>query len=1416
MSIRARLKSANEALSAERFDEAAELCQAVLKDSPDNYNANIFLGAAYEGLKRDDEALACYRKATTDQPKQLLGWKAMAKYCESHYDRHLKQELPDVYDKVLELTDPTDARHAETLAKLIELLCRQRQSRRAVDTGQFWLTRYTTSEARVRVQLQLLDVMEKASEGELFSQFESVLSLPKSALASSCATAGAESSSADRERSPLQLLHDRYCDFLAKRGADPERRLRALSDAVNECPDDVEAVDRLAFARAELCIVCHGWRLTKLAKHLGSVEVSGSVAVDFSDQVVSPAIRGKLTEALAALRSPRWSLPPAPIEAAVALSAPSGSIVSALVGVLCAKASRRYADCSAALQQLQSVADSVSQHRKICCLTSGARHLLDGWSRRIGWRCLACYADEQLLTAGELEAMSAQAAAEDFTNQEDIQDWSYWVSASLSIALGRLGRLEKASAVWPSKRGLIGRRVQAFLAFQAGDWSRARDLLDELINLGIEEADSVEGVGLIRRRPWDRLMLARCMWALNQEPAEIAAQLRRCTEEDRYYADAYYWYGCLAEDAMHDEALAEQMYLGAQQLDGDHEAALKRLCDLLLRSHRETECVELLTRFAARFYRVAPWCYFKLGLAHLNMANYHDAIDCLQRVVHLDKSNPHAWTCLGEAYRLRGSYESAGKVFERVVKLAPNDWYSRLQLASVLHKQRQFLRAVSLLNQLLSEEDAFGASADCGDSQISLKLLAYKQLSESHLQLGVDCSGSGQHLSAAEHLALAANAACEAVHINNNLVCVWKLLGDSLYRLGVYESALLNELPFSEQLNQLIPNGTSCQSRVLQGCTNAYASRLNQAQAMAAKGQSSAGGSLLESNARLDCALVLLRVFRVSAETATEASRSGGRESEVLNSATEHCLCSLKLRPDRPDVWYIMGLIETHRENRALAQHCFIKSLQLDPGQADVWTALGLFYCQLYKLEHGAACFNKAVDADPTSSAAWAGCAVAARLDGRADQTRDLLRHACSLANPPLEALRGFVRCVALEITGREELPTENSRLAADFIDALSRLAVPASESAQPLAQTPRDRLALLNHRLLCLERLGLMKEAANTALDLFSLALDDMRLAEGAAEAAAAAPPESSLELRATVSNCLRCLSLAGRYEEVAANADYLRDCLGSDLSAQDLCYIGFSIAKLSTRDAPDAYEQLELASSYFCLAVERVTHSELAGSVWATFMAAAEHLSMEDTAKDAMRSALERAPADVNVVRCVLAYVSHYVPAMVPPGLTMLRDLLPPGTADSDPQIGLTEVTEALLSGDSNVAIATALRLTRCSAEQSQAAGWIAALRTLATMKFEHGSKPVSSLKSLGSVALFDRCLRQLDRIKVPAVSAGYLGRQYLDEVAACLSVSPLLKALCTGSNLRSGVRVSLKHLCASWPSHPALSDIVDAVRV
>uniref|UniRef100_A0A1I8FID9 TPR_REGION domain-containing protein n=1 Tax=Macrostomum lignano TaxID=282301 RepID=A0A1I8FID9_9PLAT len=595
-------------------------------------------------------------------------------------------------------------------------------------------------------------------------------------------------------------------------------------------------------------------------------------------------------------------------------------------------------------------------------------------------------------------------------------------------------------------------------------------------------------------------------------------------------------------------------------------------------------------------------------------------------------------------------------VFERVVKLAPNDWYSRLQLASVLHKQRQFLRAVSLLNQLLSEEDAFGASADCGDSQISLKLLAYKQLSESHLQLGVDCSGSGQHLSAAEHLALAPTPPAKPCTSIIILCASGNCWGDSLYRLGVYESALLNELPFSEQLNQLIPNGTSCQSR----------------------------NPMRDSTAH--CTLAL---FACPPRRRREASRSGGRESEVLNSATEHCLCSLKLRPDRPDVWYIMGLIETHRENRALAQHCFIKSLQLDPGQADVWTALGLFYCQLYKLEHGAACFNKAVDADPTSSAAWAGCAVAARLDGRADQTRDLLRHACSLANPPLEALRGFVRCVALEITGREELPTENSRLAADFIDALSRLA--------------------------------------------------------------------SSLELRATVSNCLRCLSLAGRYEEVAANADYLRDCLGSDLSAQDLCYIGFSIAKLSTRDAPDAYEQLELASSYFCLAVERVTHSELAGSVWATFMAAAEHLSMEDTAKDAMRSALERAPADVNVVRCVLAYVSHYVPAMVPPGLTMLRDLLPPGTADSDPQIGLTEVTEALLS-----------------AEQSQAAGWIAALRTLATMKFEHGSKPVSSLKSLGSVALFDRCLRQLDRIKVPAVSAGYLGRQYLDEVAASAYVN------------------------------------------
>uniref|UniRef100_A0A1I8JMS1 TPR_REGION domain-containing protein n=1 Tax=Macrostomum lignano TaxID=282301 RepID=A0A1I8JMS1_9PLAT len=290
----------------------------------------------------------------------------------------------------------------------------------------------------------------------------------------------------------------------------------------------------------------------------------------------------------------------------------------------------------------------------------------------------------------------------------------------------------------------------------------------------------------------------------------------------------------------------------------------------------------------------------------------------------------------------------------------------------------------------------------------------------------------------------------------------------------------------------------------------------------AVAGQSSAGGSLLESNARLDCALVLLRVFRVSAETATEASRSGGRESE------------------------------THRENRALAQHCFIKSLQLDPRPSRMCGPhSACSTASLYKLEHGAACFNKAVDADPTSSAAWAGCAVAARLDGRADQTRDLLRQ---------------------------------------------RAAVPASESAQPLAQTPRDRLALLNHRLLCLERLGLMKEAANTALDLFSLALDDMRLAEGAAEAAAAAhPPESSLELAShLVSNCLRCLSLAGR---VRGGGEPMLTTCGTAWAA-------IFLLSCQPGDAPETrHEQLELGIQLLLLGRGTVTHSELAVPLWATF---------------------------------------------------------------------------------------------------------------------------------------------------------------------------------------------------------------------
>ncbi|CAM9116435.1 unnamed protein product [Lampetra planeri] len=101
--VKAALKGAREAIKNKEFKEALKHCKAVLKLEKNNYNAWVFIGLAASELEQPDQAHTAYKKAVELEPEQLLAWQGLANLYEKTDQWDFKAELPNIYQKLVEL-----------------------------------------------------------------------------------------------------------------------------------------------------------------------------------------------------------------------------------------------------------------------------------------------------------------------------------------------------------------------------------------------------------------------------------------------------------------------------------------------------------------------------------------------------------------------------------------------------------------------------------------------------------------------------------------------------------------------------------------------------------------------------------------------------------------------------------------------------------------------------------------------------------------------------------------------------------------------------------------------------------------------------------------------------------------------------------------------------------------------------------------------------------------------------------------------------------------------------------------------------------------------------------------------------------------------------------------------------------------
>uniref|UniRef100_A0AAQ5YSF1 Tetratricopeptide repeat domain 37 n=1 Tax=Amphiprion ocellaris TaxID=80972 RepID=A0AAQ5YSF1_AMPOC len=163
--VKAALKSAREAIKNKEFKEALKHCKTVLKLEKNNYNAWVFIGLAASELEQPDQSQTAYKKAVELEPEQLLAWQGLANLYEKTDQWDFKVELPNIYQKLVELYASSDKKKCyEVIKKLSDIYQSDKEYSKLAEV---WLQ---------LVQLKEEEAVDKKELVQLLQQMTQLLS----------------------------------------------------------------------------------------------------------------------------------------------------------------------------------------------------------------------------------------------------------------------------------------------------------------------------------------------------------------------------------------------------------------------------------------------------------------------------------------------------------------------------------------------------------------------------------------------------------------------------------------------------------------------------------------------------------------------------------------------------------------------------------------------------------------------------------------------------------------------------------------------------------------------------------------------------------------------------------------------------------------------------------------------------------------------------------------------------------------------------------------------------------------------------------------------------------------------------------------------------------------------------------------
>ncbi|XP_029073922.1 tetratricopeptide repeat protein 37 isoform X2 [Monodon monoceros] len=765
--VKTALKSARDAIRNKEYKEALKHCKTVLKQEKNNYNAWVFIGVAAAELEQPDQAQGAYKKAAELEPDQLLAWQGLASLYEKCNHINAKDDLPGVYQKLLDLYESVDKQKwCDVCKKLVDLYY---QEKKHVEVARTWHKLIKTrqeggAENQELHQLwkKLTQLLAESTEDQnnetqqlLLTAFENALDLSD------------KIPSEDH-----QVLYRHFIQCLSKFPHETARLKKACEGMINIYPTVQYPLEVLCLHLIETgSLTDEGEQYCCRLVEMDSKSGPGLIGLGIKalqDKKYEDAVRS-LTEGLkeSPLCTSGWYHL---AEAQVRMHKPKEAVLS----------------CNQALKNIDNLGVSGGNlHKKNLCLHLKAEALIK----------LSDYESSE-------EAIRTLDQVSDANNIPGLL-------VLKGLAYLNKGSLDEASKIMEDLLSSYpdlaeAHALEALIHFTKKDYLQAEKCFQLALEKDAEVAEYHYQLGLT-------------YWSMGEETrkdkTKALTHFLKAAKLDTYMGKVFCYLGHYYRDVVGDRNRARGCYRKAFELDDTDAESGAAAVDLSVELEEMETALAILTTVTQKASAgAAKWAWLRRGLYYLKAGQHSQAVADLQAALRADPKDFNCWESLGEAYLSRGGYTTALKSFTKASELNPESTYSVFKVAAIQQILGKYKEAVAQYQLIIKKKEDY--------------VPALKGLGECHLMMAKAALVDYLDGKAVDYIEKALEYFTRALQHRADVSCLWKLVGDactSLYAVSLSKvnvsvlGALLGQKEGKQVLkkNELLHLGGRCYGRAL-------------------------------------------------------------------------------------------------------------------------------------------------------------------------------------------------------------------------------------------------------------------------------------------------------------------------------------------------------------------------------------------------------------------------------------------------------------------------------------------------------------------------------------------------------------------------------------------------------------------------